>query len=240
MLKVSQLQYCYQKENFNFELSIEQGSINAILGPSGSGKSTLLALLAGFIAPKNGDITVNETSLLNMPPHKRPFSMLFQEHNLFSHLSVKENIGLGLDPGLKLTAQQLTEIEKAAEQVGIKTLLSRTPDELSGGQRQRVALARCFVQSNPIWLLDEPFSALDPILREEMLVLVEQLVNERNITVLMVTHNVSDAKAIATDFTLIDKGEVQVADSIELLTSKHSNLLIGQFIAAGEHISIPK
>ncbi|MCV5215757.1 ATP-binding cassette domain-containing protein, partial [Escherichia coli] len=89
-----------------------------------------------------------------------------QEHNLFSHLSVRDNIGLGLHPGLKLTVDQKRQVEQAAQQVGVAEYLDRLPEHLSGGQRQRVALARCFVQPHSMWLLDEPFSALDPVLRE--------------------------------------------------------------------------
>ena len=143
-------------------------------------------------------------------PHQRPFAMLFQEHNLFAHLSVRENIGLGLHPGLKLNSEQVSQVEHAAMQVGIADYLDRLPEQLSGGQRQRVALARCFVQPHPIWLLDEPFSALDPVLREEMLGLVKQLAAERNITVVMVTHHISDAKAIASHFAFVDLSLIHI------------------------------
>ncbi len=233
MLKVSNVQYRYHKELFQFDLGIRQGSITALMGPSGAGKSTLLSLIAGFIQPEKGDITVSDISLLEMEPYQRPFAMLFQEHNLFSHLSVRENIGLGLHPGLKLSEAQKQAVTHAAKQVGIEVYLDRKPDQLSGGQKQRIALARCFVQSHSIWLLDEPFSALDPILREEMLNLVKKLADERNITLVMVTHHISDARAIATDFVFLAKGQVQVADSMDKLNAKHDNILLGEFVSAG-------
>lgn len=234
MLQVRQINYSYHKENFLFDLQVKQGSITALMGPSGAGKSTLLALIAGFIQPESGDISVDGRSILGKEPHQRPFAMLFQEHNLFMHLTVRENIGLGLHPGLKLTPQQKREVEIAAEQVGVEAFLNRTPDQLSGGQKQRVALARCFVQQHDIWLLDEPFSALDPILREEMLNLVKQLAAQRGITIVMVTHHLTDARAIATDFVFLAEGTVQVTDKIEALKTEQNSPLLKAFINAGE------
>lgn len=234
MLLIDKVTYRYQHENFLFDGEIKQGSITALLGPSGSGKSTLLSLIAGFLQPESGDILVDQRSLLGREPHQRPFSMLFQEHNLFSHLTVAENIGLGLHPGLKLTAEQRIAVVDAAKQVGIVDLLERTPEALSGGQKQRVALARCFVQPHSIWLLDEPFSALDPLLRDEMLALVKKLALERDITVLMVTHHINDAKAIASDFIFLDAGELVVQDNIADLNASHYNAKLVAFVRAGE------
>ncbi|KUJ00842.1 thiamine ABC transporter ATP-binding protein [Vibrio sp. MEBiC08052] len=233
MLTLDQVRYEYQQEWFDFSLAVPQGSIWALMGPSGAGKSTLLSLVAGFIAPKSGDIRVDDQSVLALPPYERPFSMLFQEHNLFSHLSVRDNIGLGLHPGLKLTRKDWDKVGHAAHQVGIETLLDRRPEQLSGGQRQRVALARCFVQERSHWLLDEPFSALDPILRADMLALVRRLANERNISVLMVTHHVNDAKNMASHFAYIDENHVQVTGEIEGLTASHPSESLNAFIRAG-------
>ncbi|MFC1237147.1 thiamine ABC transporter ATP-binding protein [Vibrio sp. F74] len=233
MLHVANVQYRYHKEVFKFDFMLEDGRIVALMGPSGSGKSTLLALIAGFIHPESGNISVNDASLLNKEPHLRPFAMLFQEHNLFSHLTVRENIGLGLHPGLKLTVTQKDQVIDAAKQVGMDELLDRTPEKLSGGQKQRVALARCFVQPHRIWLLDEPFSALDPILREEMLMLVKRLAGDRQITVVMVTHHISDAKAIATDFLFVDEYKALIHEPIIQLSAQHSNEKLRAFVKAG-------
>jgi thiamine transport system ATP-binding protein len=234
MLVVKEVQYEYQDELFHFDLTVERGAVLSLMGPSGAGKSTLLSLLAGFIAPKSGEISVDGQPIMGLPPYKRPFSMLFQEHNLFAHLTVRENIGLGLHPGLKLNTVQKQLIDQAAKQVAIEALLDRLPDQLSGGQRQRVALARCFVQSHPIWLLDEPFSALDPVLRAEMLGLVKQLATERNITVVMVTHHISDARAIASDYAFIAEHRVLKAGGIDQLSAEHTHVLLREFVAAGE------
>ena len=232
MLVLDDVQYTYQRELFRFELAIQRGQIVSLMGPSGAGKSTLLALVAGFINPDHGDILVDSESIVRKEPHQRPFSMLFQEHNLFAHLSVRDNIGLGLHPGLKLTADQKLLVEQAAKQVGVAEYLDRLPEHLSGGQRQRVALARCFVQPQPMWLLDEPFSALDPVLREEMLTLVKQLAAERGITVLMVTHHLSDARAIASHFAFVAGGQVEAAGEIGELNAQHSSKALKAFVKA--------
>ena len=234
MLDVKQVDYRYHKELFRFDLSVAKSSITALMGSSGAGKSTLLALIAGFIQPIEGDIRVNGESLLGLEPYQRPFSMLFQEHNLFTHLTVKENIGLGLHPGLTLSPEQKEQVRDAAALVGIEAFLDRLPEKLSGGQKQRVALARCFVQPHPVWLLDEPFSALDPILREEMLALVKKLAGERDITVVMVTHHISDAKAIATDFAFMAEGKIAVRDSIDKLDVSHPDPQLSAFVRAGK------
>ncbi|WP_261903197.1 thiamine ABC transporter ATP-binding protein [Vibrio fortis] len=234
MLVMQDVDYHYHQELFHFDFMAEQGDVVALMGPSGAGKSTLLALIAGFIEPSSGAISVSGQSLVGLDAYQRPLAMLFQEHNLFAHLTVRENIGLGLHPGLKLTKEQQQQVLQAAEQVGVAEYLDRLPEHLSGGQRQRVALARCFVQPHPIWLLDEPFSALDPLLREEMLALVKQLAAERNITVIMVTHHLGDARSIANKFAFVAKGQVLVADAIDALTAKHSQPELAAFVRAGE------
>jgi thiamine transport system ATP-binding protein len=151
------------------------------------------------------------------PPAKRPVSMLFQENNLFPHLTVAQNIGLGLHPGLKLNPQQKQALQDIARRVGLDTLLDRLPSQLSGGQRQRAALARCLVRQQPLLLLDEPFSALDPALRKEMLQLVNEVCQERKITLLMVSHSIEDAARIAPRSILIVDGRVYWDGSTDVL-----------------------
>ncbi|MGD6737446.1 thiamine ABC transporter ATP-binding protein [Photobacterium leiognathi subsp. mandapamensis] len=218
MLNINQLNYTYLPQHKNevpmalsFDVQLEQGDIAALIGPSGAGKSTLLALIAGFLVPDSGDITINGASICQLEPAKRPLSMLFQEHNLFPHLSVFENIALGINPKLKLTTEQKQRVIDSAKQVGIDSYLERLPEQLSGGQRQRVALARCLLRDRPLLLLDEPFSALDPALRAEMLTLVKQLAKEKNITVLMITHSPDDARKIADKCIFIDDGKIKTA-----------------------------
>jgi len=208
MLTLNKLTYIYEHLPMRFDLQIEAGERVAILGPSGAGKSTLLSLTAGFLAATSGQILLNGQDHSQTPPAKRPVSMLFQENNLFSHLTVRQNMGLGLHPGLKLSAAQQQELLEIAKQVGLEDCLDRLPSQLSGGQRQRVALARCLLRSQPILLLDEPFSALDPALRSEMLNLLDKVCSERNLTLLMVSHNLDDAVRVAQRTLLVVDGRI--------------------------------
>lgn len=236
MIKFLHANYFYQDQDFHFDLQVEQGSVVAILGPSGAGKSTLLNLLAGFIHPSSGDIQINETSILKQDPHQRPIAILFQDNNLFTHLSAHNNIALGMHPGLKLNDHQKHRLQTISQQVGVQDLLSRLPTQLSGGQQQRVALARCFVQNKPILLLDEPFSALDPVLRVAMLERVKSIANVEKVTVLMVTHHISDALAVASNFIFIDQGSALAVEKIELLNRGHENPQLVHFLSAEVNI----
>ncbi|MFZ4833534.1 thiamine ABC transporter ATP-binding protein ThiQ [Rouxiella sp. Mn2063] len=208
MLTLNNLTYLYQNAPMRFDLSLSVGERVAILGPSGAGKSTLLNLIAGFLPANSGQLLVNQQDCTFLPPAKRPVSMLFQENNLFAHLTVRQNMGLGLHPGLKLNAGQQRALEDLASQVGLEACLDRLPSQLSGGQRQRVALARCLLRSQPILLLDEPFSALDPALRSEMLTLLDKVCRERQLALLMVSHNLDDAARIAERTLLVVDGQV--------------------------------
>ena len=208
MLKLNDVTWLYQHLPMRFTLAVQQGEQVAVLGPSGAGKSTLLNLIAGFLTPVRGSIIIENQPHTDTPPSRRPVSMLFQENNLFSHLTVRQNIGLGLNPGLRLTPEQQHKLEVIAGQMGIESLLERLPGELSGGQRQRAALARCLVREQPVLLLDEPFSALDPALRQEMLTLVGNVCQRQQITLLMVSHSVEDAARIAPRSLVVADGRI--------------------------------
>lgn len=223
MLKLTDITWLYHHLPMRFSLTVERGEQVAILGPSGAGKSTLLNLIAGFLTPASGLLTIDGVDHTTTPPSRRPVSMLFQENNLFSHLTVAQNIGLGLNPGLKLNAAQQKKMHAIAHQMGIDNLMARLPGELSGGQRQRVALARCLVREQPILLLDEPFSALDPALRQEMLTLVSTSCQQQKMTLLMVSHSVEDAARIATRSVVVADGRIAwQGKTDELLSGKAS------------------
>ena len=228
MLKLIDITWLYHHLPMRFTLSVSRGEQVAILGPSGAGKSTLLNLIAGFLAPASGTMMIEGEDHTATPPSRRPVTMLFQENNLFSHLSVQQNIGLGLNPGLKLNALQREKMHHIARQMGLDSLLERLPGELSGGQRQRVALARCLVREQPILLLDEPFSALDPALRQEMLTLVAEVCRDKQLTLLMVSHSVEDAARIAPR-------SIVVADGRIAWQGKTDELLRGQVSASARH-----
>ncbi|EGT4385241.1 thiamine ABC transporter ATP-binding protein ThiQ [Cronobacter malonaticus] len=208
MLTLTDLTWLYHHLPMRFTLDVRESERVAVLGPSGAGKSTLLNLIAGFLAPASGTLTINGADHTRTPPSKRPVSMLFQENNLFNHLTVRQNIALGLSPGLRLNAQQKRQVEAIADNMAIGDLLERLPGALSGGQRQRAALARCLVRKRPVLLLDEPFSALDPALRQEMLTLLEKLCEEEGTTLLMVSHSVEDAARIAARSLVVVEGRI--------------------------------
>lgn len=209
-----------------FDLEVEKGEIVALIGPSGAGKSTLLSLIAGFLKPDSGELFIDSQRIDRQLPAERPLSVLFQDHNLFPHLTVFENIGLGLHPGLKLSHEDKESIVVAASRVGIQKYLDRLPENLSGGQKQRVALARCLIRKRPLLLLDEPFSALDPALRKDMLTLVKNLAREQQTTVLMVTHSPEDALKIADKCAFIADGKIRAfGETKTLLTEPEDEAL---------------
>ena len=191
-----------------FDLQVAVGERIAIIGPSGAGKSTLLNLIAGFVLPTQGNIWLNGENHTRSAPYERPVSMLFQENNLFPHLTVQQNLALGLKTSLKLTALEQDQIEQVADAVGLTSFLSRLPNSLSGGQKQRVALARCLLRDKPILLLDEPFSALDPELRMDMLNLIDELCHSKNLTLLLVTHQPSELTGKVDRMLRIENGRI--------------------------------
>lgn len=190
--------------------TLGKGARLALLGPSGGGKSTLLAAIAGFLKPASGRIRIEGADVTCLPPAERPVSILFQDHNLFPHLSVQQNVGLGIRPDLRLTPAEREKVDAALVRVGLGPLAERLPATLSGGQAQRVALARVLLMARPLLLLDEPFAALGPALKADMLDLVSEIVAETGATLLMVTHDPDDARRIAPLTSLVADGVAAV------------------------------
>lgn len=187
------------------DFKIAPGARVAVLGASGAGKSTLLAAIAGFQPLDAGRILWNDTAMPK-DPAARPISMVFQDNNLFPHLTVAQNVGLGLRPNLRLTAGDHTRVTDALTRVGLEGMGDRKPAQLSGGQIARVALARVLLRDRPVLLLDEPFGALGPALKAEMLELVRTLLDETGATLLMVSHDPADARAICDQVVLVADG----------------------------------
>lgn len=228
MLKLKQLRFSYtQTDGLNsggmcFDLEVEGGEILSLIGPSGSGKSTLLNLIAGFIQPSAGEILVKDRDIGSLSPAERPVTIVFQEHNLFPHLDVFTNVALGINPSLKLTQEQRSAVNAGLHKMGLGGMEKRKPGQLSGGQRQRVALARALVREHEILLLDEPFTALGPALRKEMIELVRELVERQGMAALLVSHQPQDAELASKRTAFINNGEVaQVDETRKLLTESH-------------------
>ncbi|MBO1518296.1 thiamine ABC transporter ATP-binding protein [Oceanisphaera pacifica] len=217
MLQLTKLSAHYPEQALCFTLSANAGEITALIGPSGAGKSSLLAMIGGFSQIDSGSLQHNEHSLLPLSPAQRPITTLFQDNNLFWHLSVYNNIAIGLSPSLRLSSEQKTLIVQVAKQLGISELLARNPSSLSGGQQQRVGLARCLARGLPILLLDEPFSALDPALRLELLDLLRSQTDQLQLTVLFVTHHPEEAARVADNIVFIYNGAILEQGSTALL-----------------------
>jgi len=199
--KIVQGEFCL-RANFALEL----GRKYAVIGPSGAGKSTLLAAVCGFVPLASGRLFWHDAEITQMAPGNRPMTMLFQDNNLFPHLSVAQNVGLGIRPDMRLSVQDHERVNAALERVGLQDHASRKPGALSGGQQSRAALARVLVQARPWVLLDEPFAALGPALRNEMLDLVRDLVVETGAGLIMVTHAPDDARRIADEVIFVGSG----------------------------------
>lgn len=179
------------------DLQIEAGKVTAVIGPSGAGKSTFLGGIAGFYPQKGGRLLWKDVDITHLRPDQRPVSILFQDNNLFPHLTVLQNVALALSPRLKVSAANAERVEQMLSRVGLEGLSKRKPAALSGGQQSRVALARALLQDREIMLMDEPFSALGPALKAEMLDLSVELAQTAGRTVVMVTHDPADAARVA-------------------------------------------
>jgi thiamine transport system ATP-binding protein len=187
-------------------LTIEPQKKYAVIGPSGAGKSTLLGAFCGFVPLTQGKLLWQARDITHAAPGARPMTMLFQDNNLFPHLSVQQNVGLGVRPDLRLSSDEKSRVESALARVGLADMADRKPGSLSGGQQSRAALARVLVQARPLVLLDEPFAALGPALRNEMLDLVDALVTETGASLIMVTHAPEDVERIADEVIFVASG----------------------------------
>ncbi|SFJ69880.1 ATP-binding cassette domain-containing protein [Jannaschia pohangensis] len=208
MLKLEAVTLSQGSFTLRADIGFENRGVTALMGASGSGKSTLLSAVAGFLRPSAGRITIAGQDVTDLPPGARPLSILFQDQNLFPHLTLAQNTGLGLRPDLRLTDDQRRTRDEMLERVGLAGMGDRLPRDLSGGQQSRAALARALVRGRPWLLLDEAFSALGPALRNEMLDLLRDTAMDQGLSVLMVTHDPADARRIADSTAIVTDGEV--------------------------------
>jgi thiamine transport system ATP-binding protein len=198
MLTIKDLIFAYkeQAEPWRFSMTVAPGEIVAVTGSSGSGKSTLLDLIAGFLQPASGSVSVNQHDLTTLPPEQRPVSILFQDDNLFDHLTASANIALGL-PRRTAHHDVQQKVARALHEMDLGDLAERKASALSGGQKQRVALARTLLRNRPVLLLDEPFAGLD---RETAAIIrgsVREIVRRQNWHTIIVSHLAEDAEGFA-------------------------------------------
>lgn len=199
------------------DFALVTGARVAVIGPSGAGKSTLLSVISGFFPAASGRILWEGRDISRLPPGERPLSILFQDQNLFPHLTVAENVGLGLRPNLRLSPAEAARVEEALARTGLRGMADRRPGRLSGGQQSRVALARVLLRSQPLMLLDEPFSALGPALKDEMLDLVSDIASETGATVLMVSHDPEDARRFSSETIVVAEGRAAPPEPTQAL-----------------------
>ena len=214
----------------NVDLNIADGEYFVLLGPSGGGKTTLLRSIGGFIRPDSGSVNIKGQNVDDLPPDRRPTSMVFQGFALFPHMNVSQNIGYGLK--LKSIDKNIIEnkVNKMTDLVGLKGLSNRMPHELSGGQQQRVQLARALILENDVLLLDEPLSALDAQLRKDMCIELKRLQKTVGISFVHVTHNQEEAMSVADRIAIIADGEMVEQGTPKEIYSNPKNKFTAEFI----------
>lgn len=212
----------------NVTMDVAEGEFMTFLGPSGSGKSTTLYILAGFQDPTGGDIFVNGQSLLSTPSHKRNIGMVFQRYTLFPHLTVGENIAFPLRIRRRPQAEIAERVKAALKLVRLEGFEDRKPALMSGGQQQRVALARALVYNPPVLLMDEPLSALDKKLREEIQFEIRRIHQETGVTILYVTHDQEEALRLSDRIAVFSQGEIdQIGTGRELYSNPATRFVAG-------------
>ena len=220
----------------HLSVEVEPGELVAFLGPSGCGKTTALRIIAGLLHPTSGDVLVDGDSVLAVPPEKREAAMVFQKPLLFPHMSVAANVGFGLRMRNVSRGQTDRRVENALRRVRMDGLADRRPGELSGGQQQRVALARALVTQPRLLLLDEPLSALDANLREEMRELVKEVQREGGYTTVFVTHDQEEAVVLADRIALLFDGKLQMYDKPQAFYDRPASRRIAEFFGATNFI----
>jgi len=211
-------------------LEVTPGELVVLLGPSGCGKTTTLRLIAGFLAPDEGDIRLDGSSIIALPPHKRDMGIVFQSYALFPHLNVARNIAFGLEMRRAGTRATNARVQEMLRLVRLEAFSQRLPRQLSGGQQQRVALARALAIHPRVLLLDEPLSNLDAALRQDMAREIRLLQQARGITTIMVTHDQTEAMALADRLVLLHDGKVQQIGPPEALHLRPENPFVARFI----------
>ena len=209
MLKIDKLTCSFGSFNTNFSFKILNSGIVGVVGRSGSGKSTLLNLIAGFIEPQSGKIIYNDSNLNDLEPSQRDLSILFQNFNNFDHLSIFENIILGIDPQMRKTTDNFRIVRDILKKLSINLDMETKLNLLSGGEQQRVSIARCLIRKKSLLLLDEPFNSLDPGLRNNLYKDVVSMTKKTpNQLTLISSHLIEELKKITNSFIFLHKGRI--------------------------------
>ena len=212
------------------DLSVEPGQVLAVVGPSGSGKTTLLRLVCGLTPPTEGTVRIGDVDQTQAAPERRPVAMVFQGFALFPHLSVRDNIGFGLRVRRVARAERARRVDVAAAALGLPPLLERLPGELSGGERQRVALARALVRDPAVFCLDEPLSALDPLLRADARRELAALLRADGRCAVFVTHDQAEALTLGDRVAVLRAGRLEQVGTARELYERPATPFVASFV----------
>ena len=224
MLKVKKLKYKFESTSFEFNFDLNSNDIVGVIGKSGSGKSTLFNLLSGFLKPNDGSIFLNDNNITHLKPPARNISILFQDHNNFNHLTIFENIILGIDPDMKQTQANFKIVKNIMKKVSLNIDLKKKVSDLSGGEQQRVSIARSLLRKKSILLLDEPFNSLDPGLRKILYEDIRKMSIDNQLMTLVSSHLIEELKSVTDQFLFINKGKIienKILSYRQLLKNKY-------------------
>jgi spermidine/putrescine transport system ATP-binding protein len=237
-LEVDQVtkRYGTQKAVDALSLSVAHGSFFSILGPSGCGKTTLLRIVAGFLAPDDGDVRIGGRSMRGVAPNRRPVNMVFQHLALFPMMTVAENVGYGLARRGAARTEIAGRVEAMLKRVGLPGAQDKRVDQLSGGQRQRVAIARSLVLEPTLLLLDEPLGALDLKLREHMKIELKQLQADFGTTFVYITHDQSEALVLSDHVAVMNQGRFEQIGTPQQLYYEPATAFVAGFVGANNRI----
>lgn len=213
-------------------LAVEDGEFLTLLGPSGCGKSTLLRLIAGLEQPTQGKVIIDNKTVNKVAPGDRNIAMVFQSYALYPHMSIAENIAAALKLRKVPKAQIEAKVQEVASMLGLQELLDRKPSQLSGGQRQRVALARALVRKPDVFLLDEPLSNLDALLREQVRAELKQIFKAQNKPIVYVTHDQTEAMTLSSQVAVLYDGLVQQLDTPHRIYTHPANQFVAGFVGS--------
>ena len=214
----------------HINLDIYEAEIVTFLGPSGCGKTTILRTIGGFLDVTSGDITVDGQSIIGMPPEKRPTAMVFQSYNLWPHMTIYENLAFGLKLRKVPKAEINADVKKYLDLVSMPGCEKKYPGQLSGGQQQRIAIARSLMLKPSLLLLDEPFSALDAKIRQQMREELKKIQQDLGITVIFVTHDQEEAMSLSHRIVVMNKGKFEQTGTPAEIYDKPATLHVASFI----------